>query len=164
MCHIFVCLSSIPANQRYHHSPAPDFTWAPIKRTCTSSHPLTRTFISTSTRALPRPVSFRHHWTHSLLLSLVIVYDWFTNLLCHPQRVVFVLSPPLRLSVLHFPSRIPHSGSIHDLLETVGQHRSELLITSRRLIIPLLPCFLLSLIDFNKHLCSTLSQSLWVNP
>ncbi len=32
-----ICLSSYPAN--HTHTPAPDFTWAPIKRTCTSSHP-----------------------------------------------------------------------------------------------------------------------------
>ncbi len=39
---------------------------------------ITPTFISTSTRALPRPVSFRHHWTHSSIpyLAFTLLYDY----------------------------------------------------------------------------------------
>ncbi len=78
---------------------------------------------------------------------IVIVFECFTNLLCHPQRVVLVLSPPLRLSILHIPSRIPLRNPGWDLSRrswvrprspgTVGKHRSELLITSRSLRIPI---------------------------
>ncbi len=91
---------------------------------------ITPTFISTSTRAFPRPVSFRHHWTHSLLLSLVVVYYSFTNLLCHPQCVVLVLSPPALIqdSLLWFHPRSPG---------TIEHHQSDLLITHSSIIIPI---------------------------
>ncbi len=150
--------SRFPRSIQSQRTSSPEFLSPPPASHSSNQHPA---LLSTSTSSLQCPVSFRHHWTHFLLLSLV--FDWLTNLLCHPQPVVLVLSPLLRLSVLHFPSRIPHSGSIHDLLEqeNTGLNCSSPVEVSSY---PSLTCFLLSLIDFNKHLCSTLSQSLWVNP
>ncbi len=138
-----ICLSSYPANHHYLHSPAPDFTWAPIKCTCTSSHPHHLSLHkhqhqSTSSSSLVQtPLD-------SLTASLPsCCIDSVTNLLCHPQRVVLVLSPPHRLSVLQHSSRIPRDGSIHDLLElkdTTGLICSSPVEVSSY---PLLTCFLL---------------------
>ncbi len=79
--------------------------------------------------------------------------DSVTNLLCHPQRVVLVLSPPHRLSVLQHSSRIPRGGSIHDLLElkdTTGLICSSPVEVSSY---PLLTCFLLFtwLLSIKRH-------------
>ncbi len=96
-----------------------------------------------STRALPRAVSFRHHWTHSFcsphwLCSIVES----TNPLCHPQRVVLLLLLIILPSSSTSPG-FPAVVSIHDLLElknTTGLICSSPVEVSSY---PLLTCFLL---------------------
>ncbi len=135
-----ICLSSYPANHHYHHSPAPDFTWAPIKRTCTSSHP-------------HHPNLHKHQhqstsWSSLVqtpLDSLLNSLPWhcsvvrYTNLLClpRPQSSSSRIHPPVpvqdspRLS----PSTI--SWNWKDTIDLICSSPVE--VSSY----PLLPCLLL---------------------
>ncbi len=130
----------VPRSTQSQRTSSPEF-WSPPPASHSSNQH--QALLSTRTSSLQCPVSFRHHWTHFLLPSIILAFECcFESCLrvCCP-------CPQSSSSPVHPPYPIQDSPQWFYPWSpgTVGQHRSEFLITSRSL--RLLTCFLLSLID-----------------